>query len=87
MKKRPDKTTLMDQESATEIISNVLSVEQPKTGAKVGRPVDAVKSKRVRFNTMIDAQTKRRVKVYAAQNDISLADVIDQALKMYLEAK
>lgn len=82
MKQRPDKTTLMDQESATEIISQVT-----KPGAKVGRPADAEKSKRVRFNTMIDAHTKRRVKVYAAENDISLADVIDQALKMYLEAK
>jgi len=82
MKKRPDKTGLIDQDSANIVIA---SLAQPK--AKAGRPIDDLKSNRVRFNTMLDKAIKRQVKVYAANNDLSIADVIDAALKEYLHRK
>jgi predicted HicB family RNase H-like nuclease len=77
---RKDKTGLIDDTTANDVISQALNIpKQP------GRPKDDVKSKRVRFNTMIDKDTRRAVKMYAAKNNISIADVIDQALNAFMK--
>jgi hypothetical protein len=75
---RKDKTSILSIDQAHDKLSEVLP------GAKPGRPVDEMKSKRVRYNTMLDDDLRRKIKVMAAQRDISTADIIDDALREYI---
>lgn len=53
--------------------------------ASPGRPCDPSKSNRVRFNTMLDRGVRQAAKIYAAENDLTVADVIELALVDFLE--
>jgi hypothetical protein len=83
MKARPDKTQIVDEVTANNLAAFVFTESTP--AAKVGRPIDEAKARRVRYNTMLDEQMRKRIKIHAALNDISTADVINAALDEYMK--
>ena len=85
MKARPDKTQIMDEATANNLASFLFTESESKPAAKVGRPVDEAKARRVRYNTMLDEQMRKRIKIHAALNDITTADVINAALEAYMK--
>jgi predicted HicB family RNase H-like nuclease len=60
--------------------------QQPKKEKqKTGRPPNEVN--RVRFATYIDEDLNKKVRIYAAYNELKLNDVIEEALREYFKSK
>lgn len=78
-KQRKDKTSLLDIDQAQSKLSEIIPAAKP------GRPPVAGKTNRVRYNTMLDDNLRREIRIIAAQKDISTADIIDQALREYIQ--
>lgn len=58
---------------------------QKKDKPKTGRP--PLEVNRVRFATYIDEELSKKVRIYAAYNELKLNDVLEEALKEYFENK
>ncbi|OOQ60294.1 hypothetical protein [Mucilaginibacter pedocola] len=72
-------------------LASKIKADPPRTPIQQVQPVDhppeEAKEAEARFNNWIPRSLKRRLKAYAAQNDVSLKEITIKALEGFLEEK
>lgn len=81
MSKRPEaKNPLSKKAGAIESIISEPTVEESKTGRQAPSPTNEV-----RATFIVDKDKLKKLKIYAATNEMQIKDVVDEMLSEYLE--